>query len=616
MQAAGLRDRAVQRVVFHEITQEAIDDAFRHPRTIDMHLVDAQQARRILDRLVGYQLSPVLWRKVGMPNLSAGRVQSVALRLVAEREREIQAFVAREYWTIEAELHREQDAEHPFAALLHSRKGERERLDIPSAQEAQRLTEELQEASYRVAEVSTRQVRGRPAAPFTTSTLQQEAWRKLRFSGRKTMMIAQQLYEGITLGSEGSVGLITYMRTDSTVLAASAVQEVRALIQKRYGGDYLPTRPRAYTRKAKGAQEAHEAIRPTAIQREPDQLRSHLTQDQGRLYDLIWKRTLACQMADSLSDSTSVIVEATASGTLTVYLFRASGSVLRFPGFRAVYIEGRDEGDGEEGSPLPDLKANDLLECPSLQQKQHFTQPPPRYTDASLVKALEERGIGRPSTYAPIISTIQDREYVRKEAGAFRPTSLGLAVNDLLVAHFPEIVDMDFTARMEEDLDDIARGERPWVPVLKEFYAPFEQALQAARDIPKVAITSDETCDKCGRPMLIRWGRYGQFLGCSGFPQCHNTKPIIVRTGVECPQCGGALVQRLGGAKGKRKRVFYGCSQFPTCTFTLNQRPLESPCPECGKLLVARGRNRARCTSCDFQGPIEEREPVAVGAEG
>ena len=616
VQAAGLQRASIQRVVFHEITQAAIQEAFRHPREIDMDLVNAQQARRILDRLVGYQLSPILWRKVGWRNLSAGRVQSVALRLVVERDREIQSFVTREYWTVEAALRKPGDAAPPFTTLLHSRKGSRQRLDIPSQEEAQRLTGELEGAAYQVAEVRTRQVKGRPAPPFITSTLQQEAWRKLRFPARKTMLLAQQLYEGIALGSEDSVGLITYMRTDSTALASSAVQETRAFIQQRYGPEYLPPSPRAYTKKARGAQEAHEAIRPTSIQREPGQVRQHLTSEQLRLYDLVWKRMLACQMADSLSDSTSVVIEATSARSSSAYLFRASGSVLRFPGYRAVYIEGRDDEDSGDGaSPLPALQRNEALDCQGLETRQHFTQPPPRYTEASLVKALEEHGIGRPSTYAPIISTIQEREYVRKEGGSFHPTPLGLVVNDLLVQHFPDVVDPNFTARMEENLDNIARGERQWVPVLKEFYVPFEQTLQAARDIPKVAVPSEETCEQCERPMVVKWGRFGKFLSCSDFPECRNAKPIVVRTGVDCPRCGGELVQRRGGAKGKRKSTFYGCSNYPTCDFAVNQRPLVPPCPQCGELLVASGRDRARCNSCDYKGPVpaEERELVEAG---
>lgn len=607
--AANLKPNSVQRVVFHEITKEAIEAAFKHPREIDLDLVDAQQARRVLDRLVGYRLSPLLWRKVGSRNLSAGRVQSVALRLVVEREEEIKRFIPQEYWSIEVTLQKSDRSSAPFTAILHSQKGTKQRITIPNQFAANELRTVIEGAAYQVNEVKKREIKGRPAPPFITSTLQQEASRKLRFTAKKTMVIAQQLYEGINVGSEGSVGLITYMRTDSTNLSASAIQETRDYIQQNYGAEYVPSKARAYTKKAKGAQEAHEAIRPTSVQRQPARLQEFLSSEQLKLYDLIWRRMVACQMADSLSDSTTVVVEATPQQATTPYLFHASGSLLRFDGFRTIYIESRDEsGDGGTASTLPLLKTGEQLHCDNLEEKQHFTQPPPPYTEASLVKSLEERGIGRPSTYAQIISNIQDREYVYKERSHFHPTTLGEIVNSLLVEHFPNIVDPDFTARLEGELDDIAQGDRKWIPVLREFYDPFEQALEAAQSIPKISVPSGESCDQCERPMLIKFGRFGKFLACSGFPECRNAKSILVRIGVDCPRCSSDLVQRKGKAKGKRNRIFYGCSSYPDCDFVVTGRPLPTPCPLCSEMLVAYGRTNARCTSCEFKGPVEDNE--------
>jgi len=666
----GIESDRLKRVVFHEITKEAVEEAFQHPRSIDMELVNAQQARRILDRLVGYQISPLLWKKV-QRGLSAGRVQSVALRMVVDREREVQAFVAREYWTIEARLQKEERTKaqqgDPFTATLNSLKGQRGKLDIPNEPAARGIEEELKGADYVVAQVKQREVKQTPAPPFITSTLQQEASRKLRFTAQRTMSLAQQLYEGVPLGAEGSQGLITYMRTDSTNVAASALQETREFIRGKFGKEYLPQQARVFRRKSKGAQEAHEAVRPTSIARDPEQLKSYLGRDQLRLYDLIWKRMLASQMADARSDSTSVDIDARCQTAGKTYLFRATGSVLKFPGFRVLYMETPDEAEEDEGKAvLPPLTASEPLDSQSLDTKQHFTQPPPRYSEASLIKALEEKGIGRPSTYAPIISTITGRHYVDKEAGRLKPSELGCTVCDLLTQFFPDIMDTGFTAKMEEELDDVARGERKWVPMLEDFYAPFEKSLKVATEaMPRVKVeeATDEVCEKCGKPMVIKTGRFGRFLACTSFPECKNTKPVpseaapgtaaetagqaqeptdevcdkcakpmVVKTGrfgrflacsdyptcknskplkigVLCPKCGGDLVQRRSRGRG---RVFYGCSKYPDCDFIVNQQPLPEPCPECSGLMVASGNNGQRCTVCSWKGDLPEVELAAA----
>lgn len=611
--SAGLTKRNLKRVVFHEITEKAINEAFQQPRDIDVNLVNAQQTRRILDRLVGYKLSPLLWKKVvhhyaRTKSLSAGRVQSVALRLVADREREILAFVPKEYWSIEAELEKASQPVGSFTASFHSEQGEKRKLDIITEAQAVGLVDDLKGATYSVAQVKKRQIKQRPAAPFITSSLQQEAWRKLRFPARRTMLIAQQLYEGLPLGDEGSVGLITYMRTDSVTVSSEALQETLAYVRKRYGSEYAPKSPRLYTTKSKGAQEAHEAIRPTSIVRDPDGLVPYLSREQHRLYDLIWKRMMASQMADALLDSTSLDIEAIAPSK-RVYLFKASGSVLKFPGFRVLYMEDRDDSsaDGEQGT-LPNLKEGDVLGCLGIDPKQHFTQPPPRYTDASLIKMLEEEGIGRPSTYAPTISTIQDREYVSKTDGRFKITVLGSAVCDLLIQNFPDIMNASFTAKMEADLDDIAMGQREWVPVLGDFYGGFSKSIDEALNVPKMKVPdelTDQVCELCGNLMAVKMGRFGLFLSCTGFPECKSSKPYQIPTGVSCPKCGGDMLQRRGK---KRGMVFYGCSNYPTCDFSVRQRPLPEPCPECGELLVAAGRTGARCTVCEYKGEIPEPE--------
>ncbi len=607
-----------KRVVFHEITKQAVEEAFEHPREIDMQLVNAQQARRILDRLVGYQISPLLWRRV-QRGLSAGRVQSVALRMVVDREKEIQAFVPVESWTLEAQLHKEgdpADKAHLFTGVLHSEKGSRKRLNIPNEDEARGYEAELKDASYAVADVRKRQVRQRPTAPFTTSTLQQEAGRKLRLTPRRTMMVAQELYEGLPIGGGDSVGLITYMRTDSVQVASSAMMETREYISEKYGKNYVPDKPRTFSTRAKAAQEAHEAIRPTSIMRTPDSLKSHLSQTQLRVYRLIWERMVASQMADARSEATTVDIDATCQSSGKVYIFRATGSVLVFPGFRAVYMESQDDTDDGSVQALPALARDDQLACEKLEALQHFTKPPPRFTEATLIKAMEEKGIGRPSTYAPTVGTLLDRHYVAKEQSRLVPTVLGTTVTELLLNFFTDVMDLDFTAKMEEELDEVSRGEREWVPMLDEFYDPFQKALEKAEEsMPRTKIEeeTDEVCDSCGLPMVIKTGRFGRFMACTGFPDCRNTKPILNRTGVNCPRCGGDLVERR--SRGGR-RPFYGCSRYPECDFLVNQRPLPAPCPECSGLMVQRSRDMAACTNCDWSEPVAEQAQEQMAVSG
>ena len=605
VQAAKLN--SAKRVVFHEVTNEAVAEAFRHPRDIDMDLVYSQQARRILDRLVGYKLSPFLWRKVRR-GLSAGRVQSVALRMIVDREREIESFVPQEYWSIDAKLEKAATKESFVASLVGLASGKK--IKIGSEQDANKLCTELENASYAVSQVQKKDAFRQPSPPFTTSTLQQEGWRKLHFTAKHTMAVAQQLYEGLSIGEEGSVGLITYMRTDSVRVAPSALNETRAFIKEKYGDKFLPSKPRIFTKKAKGAQEAHEAIRPTSVRREPASIKRHLTRDQFRLYELIWKRMVASQMSPTILDTTSVDIEARDGKS---YLLRAKSSVVKFPGFAILYSEGKDEAEDEKAeNPLPDLVKGESLNLLGLSPEQHFTQPPPRYSEATLVKALEERGIGRPSTYAPTLSTIQDRSYVERIDGRFHPLELGFVVTDILIEHFPDVVDLGFTAQMEEELDQIAQGERGWVPFLQDFYDPFEKTLKAADErMERVKVaeeTTDEICSVCGRPMVIKWGRYGKFLSCSGYPECKNSKPFLVKTGVKCPKCGGEVVQK----QSKKKRFFYGCANYPDCDFITSYKPISQPCPECGGLLVMRGKKRAKCLKCEASVSLDEIEREAV----
>ena len=604
----------VHRVVFQEISKDAVQEAFQSPRSIDMNLVNAQQARRILDRLVGYKLSPLLWKKV-QRGLSAGRVQSVAVRIIVDREREIQNFVPQEYWVIEVELAPPEEKEASFKARLFAL-ANGTGLDIDNKDEADRVVADLEQSAYAVKAVVTKQVARQPAPPFTTSTLQQEAWRKLHFTAGRTMAIAQQLYEGLPLGKEGSVGFITYMRTDSTRVAASAISEAKEFISEKYGAKFLPLKPRSFAKKTKWAQEAHEAIRPTKIYRQPEQLKPFLNPAQLKLYELIWKRMVASQMSAALYDTTNVEIEASNAETQPRfhrgYLLKASSSVVKFPGFMAVYSESRDEDDREKrpdfiGVSLPKLRIGDKLIYLGTFSEQCFTQPPPRYTEATLIKALEQKGIGRPSTYAPTLSTIQERDYVNKTDGKFHPTELGIIVSKILTEHFPKVVDLGFTAQMEEQLDEIAQGKYEWIAALQEFYPPFQDMLDKAwANLEKVNMTrmSEETCPNCGRPMVIKVGRFGKFLACSGYPDCKTTMPYVIKTGVACPQCGGELVKRIS----KKKKVFYGCSNFPKCQFAVNRRPIAQPCPDCGKLLVHYRGDWAKCLACQRKVKLSELE--------
>ncbi|BAF59427.1 topoisomerase IA [Pelotomaculum thermopropionicum SI] len=565
------------RIEFNEITKQAIQKALQHPRPIDRNRVNAQQARRILDRLVGYNLSPLLWRKI-KKGLSAGRVQSVAVRLICDREEEIQSFVPEEYWTLVASFVKTGEA--PFEGRLI--KFRDEKIDIPSKEKMQEVLENLKGARYTVEKVTRKEKSRKPPLPFITSTLQQEAYRKLNFTARKTMMVAQQLYEGLDLGREGTSGLITYIRTDSTRVSASAREEAQKYIVERFGARYAgretpPVGPAG--RKGK-IQDAHEAIRPTSVQREPEQVKEYLTGDQYKLYKLIWSRFLASQMKPAVFDTTNIDIKA------GEYLFRANGSVMKFPGFMKVYTESRDDEEKEEEKLLPELKEGEEIEARSLTPRQHFTQPPPRYTDASLVRALEEKGIGRPSTYAPIVETILKRGYVVRENKQFFPTELGMIVVDLLKKHFKEIIDIDFTAGMEESLDSIEEGELDWIKVLESFYGPFKNTLEKAEnEIGHVQVAeevTEEKCDRCGRSMVVKVGRYGKFLACPGFPECRSTKPLLEPVGAKCPRCEGELVVR----RTKKGRKFLGCSNFPECEFVTWDQPSGTKCPECGGLMV------------------------------
>ncbi len=611
-----LEPERLRRVVFHEITDGAVSEAFAHPREINMDLVDAQQARRILDRLVGYKLSPLLWRKV-RSRLSAGRVQSVALRLIVEREREIENFVPEEYWTIEAELmaQKERDEKKPriFTARLARIRGED--VVLNTEEDVKPILDELEKALYVVSKAKEGQRRRNPSAPYTTSTMQQEASRKLRFSARKTMRIAQQLYEGIELKDGETTGLITYMRTDSTNVSPVAQQEARDFISKRYGSEFLPPEPPIYKTKAKGAQEAHEAVRPTGVLRTPDDLKNELSRDQYRLYDLIWRRFVSSQMEPAVYDTRSVEILA-GSEEEKPYLFRASGSVLRFPGFLIVYEETADEDEVQERvQQVPKLKVKDLLDLLRLLPEQHFTQPPPHYRDASLIRDLEANGIGRPSTYAPILATLQQRGYVSRRKRQIFATETGFLVNDILVEHFPDLINVDFTARMEEQLDEVAEGDQEWVTIMREFYQPFAETLKKADEaIPKMEQVEyiGRDCPECGAQLLIRWGRYGKFIGCSGFPKCRYTEPWLEKIGVKCPECseGDIVVKRT-----RKGRIFYGCSTWPECEFTSWKRPLVPPCPLCGGLLVEGRKNVARCQACETEFPLDEVDVDQAEAE-
>ncbi len=620
-EALGLDEKkATNRIVFHEITKSAIENALKNPRKLDYNLIDAQQARRILDRLVGYELSPFLWKKIRY-GLSAGRVQSVALRLVVERDREIQSFKAQEYWGVEAELSKKATDKKFKARLIRagdpvkSPNGDNEaektlgKLDIPNQPEAEKITAALAGAEYKVAQINRKEAVRNPAPPFTTSTLQQEASRKFGMSAKQTMMIAQQLYE---------TGYITYMRTDSLNLAESALQQAQIVIIEHFGKEYSLSEPRRYTTKTKGAQEAHEAVRPTDFNQKPEILKGALDSRQLKLYDLIWKRAIASQMQPALFDQTAVDISA------SEYTFRANGQVVKFEGFIRAYTEGRDEKDEDEVEGiLPELETNEVLNLVELLKLQHFTEPPPRYTDATLIKMLEAHGVGRPSTYAPTLATIQERDYVEKiDRRYYKPTEVGFLVNDMLVENFPEIVDINFTSHIEEEFDDIAEGKIKWIPVIEEFYIPFKKNLDEktasveklveTSDTPcphcgkmmiikfgrtgkflacpepgsKVTLplpeeaakikeltekTKDEKCPICGKPMEVKRGRFGYFLGCTDYPKCKGIMKILNKTGFKCPNCGiGDLVERKSRGRG---RIFYACSRFPECNFLTGKKP-------------------------------------------
>ncbi len=581
------------RVVFNEITKQAVKEAFKHPREINMDLVNAQQARRILDRLVGYNISPLLWKKV-KKGLSAGRVQSVAVKLIIDRENEIREFKPEEYWTVTAVL---LSGEEPFEAKFYGYGKKKTKLG--SKEDVDQLLEAIKGKRFVVEEVKTSERRRNPAGPFITSTLQQEAARKLGFRAQKTMAVAQQLYEGVDIGKQGTVGLITYMRTDSTRISKTAQSEAREYITETFGAEYLPKTPHSHKQKS-GAQDAHEAIRPTSVFRVPSEIKSYLSRDQYRLYKLIWDRFVSSQMAPAVFDAVSANIRVGEA------LFKASGSKVKFPGFMKVYVEGEDQKKKEEDKFLPELAKGQVLKRKSVEPKQHFTQPPPRYTEASLVKELEDKGIGRPSTYAPILDTIQKRGYVLLEDKRFVPSELGEIVIDLMQQFFPEILNVEFTANLEEDLDKVEEGKADWIEILDRFYHPFQKQLSVAeKEMEEVEIqdeVSGEVCEKCGSPMVYKFGRYGKFLACSAFPDCRNTKPIVKSTGVSCPKCKeGEIVER----KSKKSRLFYGCSRYPECDFVSWDRPVPRPCPKCGNLMVEKKAKKKqtmiRCTVCDYE---------------
>ncbi len=606
-------DLQVYRVMFNEITKSAIKKAFEKPQSVNLHLVDAQQARRVLDRLVGYKISPLLWDKVRR-GLSAGRVQTVALRLIVEREREIQAFIAREYWTIDLHL----KAQKPPVLKTRLAKKDGKNVEIPDEATSQTILNALTDAVYKVGAVKRREKRRNPVPPFITSTLQQEAARKLRFSVKRTMVLAQRLYEGIELSKEeGPVGLITYMRTDSTRVSNDALDEVREMVGKRYGTDYLPETPNIYKSK-KAAQDAHEAIRPSSSMRDPESLEKFLAEDELKLYRLIWRRFVASQMAPAVFDQTTVEVGATGKDGAE-YLFRATGSVPKFDGFLKIYEEGKDQKDSEDDelkNKLPAVEEGEELGFKEILPEQHFTEPPPRFTEATLVKELEADGVGRPSTYASILSTIQDREYVRKDGGKFAPTELGTVVTDLLLESFDDLFDVRYTARMETELDSIGEGKMDWRLAMGEFYDRFQKDLQHAAehmtDIKRMERPTDFICEKCGKPMVIKWGRHGSFIACTGYPECTNTRePEVQGVGGEgmteqdateyCDNCGRSMVLKKG-----RFGQFLACSGYPDCKTTKQlgaaqkpqDVPLDEKCPKCSNQLVRKYGRYGEFVAC------------------
>ena len=605
MDSAQMEPEKVKRVVFHEITKEAVDAAFAHPREIDMDLVDAQQARRILDRLVGYGVSPILWAKV-KGRLSAGRVQSVALRLIVEREREIDVFVPVEYWKIAA-LFEPDGTKKQYKARLFKVNDSDPVLTDEKTTEA--LVKKLEQAAYKLDKINRSTKMFRPGAPFITSTLQQEASTRLGFLTKKTMTVAQQLYEGIDLGGGEETGLITYMRTDSVHVSAQSVKEAREYIAKKYGDSYVPNKAPVYRTRAASAQEAHEAIRPTSVKRTPESMKSHLSGDQYKLYKLIWQRFIASQMAPAQIETITIDI----SGKMEkeTCLFRASGNKTLFPGYRALYAarRGEDEKEDEDQTELPleELVLGQKQHLIELNPSQHFTEPPPRFTEASLIQVLEENKIGRPSTYSAIITTIQARGYVTRESKRLIPTEIGFLVNDLVVEYFPSIVDIEFTSGMEDKLDEIAQGDIAWVEVIREFYTPFKESLDHAKEnMPKTKLKPEligRECPQCGGDLVLRTGRFGRFISCSNFPECKYTEPWLEKIGVTCPVCHeGDVVEK----RSKRGRVFYGCSRYPECDFVSWDKPVASPCPKCGGLLTTKNDKQATCTKCYSRFELDE----------
>jgi len=597
MESAEIDPAKSERAVFHEITREAITEAFAHTREIDMDLVNAQQARRILDRLVGFGISPILWAKV-RGRLSAGRVQSVALRLVVEREREIQNFIPVEYWVVSADFMPE-GYKSVYRAKLS--KVNRRKPDLPDEATTMALVAELKQAEYFLDSIKTATRDEFPPAPFITSTLQQDASRKFGFQTRKTMEVAQQLYEGIETTDGETTGLITYMRTDSVHVSAQAVADVRSLILTKFGKDYLPKTAPIHKTRAASAQEAHEAIRPTNVMLEPETLRPFLTNDQYRLYRLIWQRFVASQMKPAIIETVTVEIE----GKLEkqTFTFKAQSSRVLFQGYRAIYEEGKEDESNELNGfvdlPLGDLREGHKQIPQDFQSQQKFTQPPPRYSEASLIKALEENKIGRPSTYSPIITTIQSRGYVAREEKKLVPTEIGFIVNDLVVEYFPSVVDIGFTSTMEDDLDKIAEGQSSWKDVMDEFYGPFSKSLEHAKEnMPKAKLTPEKIgrlCPKDGGELVLRTGRFGKFISCSNFPNCYYTEPLVNKTGVTCPKCKqGELVEK----RSKKGRLFYGCNRYPECDFLTSNKPIAQACPSCGGLLTEMSKNRAKCVDC------------------
>lgn len=590
-----LEDSKENRVVFNEITKDAVKDSFKHPRGIEMDLVDAQQARRILDRLVGYNISPVLWKKV-KKGLSAGRVQSVALKLVIDRENEIRNFKPEEYWTIEGEFRYKKSK---FTAKFLHYKNKPYKLN--KKEDVEKITAALDGDEFEITNVNKKEKTRNPANPFTTSTLQQEAARKLNFKARKTMMIAQQLYEGIDLKRQGTVGLITYMRTDSTRISDQAKSEAKNYIIDKYGNEYVSKRKASGKQ---GDQDAHEAIRPTSTLRTPEEMKSFLTRDQHRLYKLIWERFVASQMAPAILDTIALDV------TQNDIKFRANGQTIKFKGFMTLYVETKDDKDSDKENKLPKLEQGDKVTATQIEPAQHFTQPPPRYTEARLVKTLEELKIGRPSTYAPTIDTIQKRNYVKLESKRFMPTELGEIVYEQVKDYFPEIIDVEFTVNMETLLDKIAEGDMNWRKVVGDFYNSFKQDVERAEEeMEKIEIKDEpagEDCKVCGSPMVIKMGRYGKFMACSNFPDCRNTKAIVKTIGVKCPTCkDGEVVER----KSKKNRIFYGCSNYPECDFISWDKPVGRDCPKCNHYLVDKKKGRSSqvtCSNCDYKEEVQK----------